>query len=242
MLTLPLDEVHIWCAHQPSALRKELEATLSRDEHDRAGRFHFAEHRLGYQFAHAVLRDVLSRYTRCPARDIRFGENGFGKPFLHGRDGSRPPEFNLSHAGGLVLVGICGGRRIGVDIEQVRPMKDLSAIAEGHFTPRECAFIFEQQPAEQERAFFRCWTRKEACVKAVGKGLSIALNSFDTLISNGCPGGLVESGRDSMDGAAWYLADLDVTEGYAGAVAVESGIGRLMYWEWEMSAAEELER
>ena len=241
MSTLPLEEVHIWCAHQPLTPRPELEATLSSDECERADRFHFAKHRLAYQFAHAVLRDVLGRYLHRPPRDIRFAENAFGKPFLHETNGGKMPEFSLSHAGRMVLVGLCRGRRIGVDIEEIRPIGDTSAIAESHFTPQECAFIFDQKPANREHAFFRCWTRKEAYVKAVGKGLSIPLNSFNTQISHGKPAGFLESGPASTDGATWQLADLDLSKDYAAAVAVESGIGRLVYSEWDTSATKQLD-
>jgi 4'-phosphopantetheinyl transferase len=174
---------------------------------------------------------VLSRYLDCPPSDIRFAENPFGKPFLDEANGGRVPEFNLSHAGELVLVGVCESRRVGIDVEEIRPMDDLSSIAESHYTPQECAFIFGQVSEAQTRAFFRCWTRKEAYVKALGKGLSIRLNSFETNMQP-------ELGRSSRnlprsaDGANWQLADLDVPEGYMAAVAVEMGMDRLVYFEW----------
>jgi len=242
MINLPLDEVHIWWAPQPSTLSPELETMLSRDECDRAARFQFAEHRLAYQFAHAILRDLLSRYLHCTPRDIRFEKNAFGKPFLHEREGFRPLEFNLSHAGSMVLIGVCRGRRIGIDVEKIRPIKDISAIAESNFTPRERAFIFQQHPSEQDKAFLRCWTRKEASVKAVGKGLSIPLNSFDTMISDGLRVGLLEGGPGSLDDTIWQLSDLDLPEGYVAALAVESRISRLVYQEWHTNETNERER
>ena len=224
-------EVHIWTARLPSAPPEEIATTLSPEECARACRFQRTADRFRYVFAHAVLRDVLSRYMDCPPADIRFAENPFGKPFLDETNGARVPEFNLSHAGGLVLVGVCESRRVGIDVEEIRPMDDLSSIAESHYTPQECAFIFGQVPDNQTRAFFRCWTRKEAYVKALGKGLSIPLNSFETNMQP-------ELGRSShnlpcsADGANWKLADVDVPEGYMAAVAVETGMDRLVYLEW----------
>ena len=227
------EEVHIWSARQPSEPSPDLERALSPEERDRAGRFHFVEHRSAFAFAHGVLRDVLSQYLHRPPRDIRFRQNAFGKPSLDETDGGRQTEFNLSHAGRLVLIGLCRGRRIGIDVEEIRPMDDISAIAESHFTSQEHEFIFRQQPADRDRTFFRCWTRKEAYVKAVGKGLSIPLNSFDTLTSEAQRGGLLDSGSSSKDGAMWQLADLELPEGYVGAVAVETGINRLVCFEWQ---------
>lgn len=228
-------EVHIWTARLPSAPFQEIATTLSPEECARACRFHRTADRFRYVFAHAVLRDVLSRYLDCPPGDVRFATNPFGKPFLDETNGGKVPEFNLSHAGELVLVGVCESRRVGVDVEEIRPMDDLSSIAESHYTPRECAFIFGQAPEARARAFFRCWTRKEAYVKALGKGLSIRLNSFETNMQP-------ELGRSphnrprSADGANWQLADLDVPEGYTAAVAVETGMDSLVYFEWRRAS------
>ena len=112
-------------------------------------------------------------------------------------------------------------------------MSDFSLIAESHFTPQECAFIFRHAPADRERAFFRCWTRKEAYVKALGKGLSIALNSFDALIHAGHTGRRLARSADAPEGTYWWLADLDAPEGYMAAVAVETAIDRLLYFNWQ---------
>ena len=224
-------EVHVWTAWLPSAPPPQIARTLSPEERARASRFHRTADCFRYVFAHAVLRDVLSRYLDCPPGDIRFARNLFGKPFLDETNGGRVPEFNLSHAGGLVLIGVCDRRRVGIDVEEIRPMDDLLSIAESHYTPQECAFIFGQAPENQARAFFRCWTRKEAYVKALGKGLSIRLNSFETHMQS-------EHSQPSgnrfhwADGVNWQLADLDVPQGYMAAVAVETGMDRLVYFEW----------
>jgi 4'-phosphopantetheinyl transferase len=232
MPTLAPEEVHIWSARQPSEPSPDLEEALSPEERDRACRFQFVDHRSAFAFAHGVLRDVLSQYLHRPPRDIRFRQNAFGKPSLDETDDGRDAEFNLSHAGRLVVIGLCRGRRIGIDVEEIRPMDDISAIAESYFTSKEHAFIFRQHPKDRDRTFFRCWTRKEAYVKAVGKGLSIPLNSFDTQISGAQRGGLLDNGSGSTHGATWQLSDLELPEGYVGAVAVETGIDRLVCFEW----------
>jgi 4'-phosphopantetheinyl transferase len=226
-------EVHVWIARLPSAQPPEIATILSHDERDRASRFHSMKDRARYVFAHAVLRNVLSRYVDHTPQDIQFARNPFGKPFVDETRGIAP-EFNLSHAGELVLVGVCDSQRVGIDVEEIRPMDDVSSIAESHYTQQECAFIFGKPPEHRELAFFHCWTRKEAYVKALGKGLSIPLNSFETLSQAGF-GQSADSGSDSPYNESWQLADLDVPEGYVAAVAVETGIDRLVYFEWRMS-------
>ena len=224
-------EAHIWIARLPSAPPEDIATTLSPEECARACGFRRSADRFRYVFAHAVLRDVLSRYLDCPPSDIRFAENPFGKPFLDEANGGRMLEFNLSHAGGLVLVGVCESGRVGIDVVEIRPMDDLSSIAESHYTPQECAFIFGQAQEDQLRAFLRCWTRKEAYVKALGKGLSIRLNSLETHIQPE-PDRPSHVGAGLTDGALWQLTDLDVPEGYIAAVAAETGMHRVVYFEW----------
>lgn len=213
---LERDEVHIWTALVPPAPPPDLAGTLSVEEFDRARRFRFAADRLRYVFAHAVLREVLSSYAGCPAADLRFARNRFGKPFLEATGGSRPPAFNLSHAGEVILLGVCGGGNLGIDVEQIRPVDDALSIAESQYGPLEYASVLAQPAGARDRAFFRCWTRKEAWVKALGAGLSIPLNSFDTL----------------ADAPALQVNDLPVPDGYVAAVAVEKAFDRLVRFEW----------
>lgn len=221
-VTMPVllpEEAHIWMARVPSALPPEMANTLNAGEHDRARRFRFAEDRLRYAFAHGVLRDVLSRYLNCSAADIEFAANAYGKPFVTPAGGTHPPEFNLSHAGEVILIGVGGGRCIGIDVEKIRPMADLESVAESQFGPQERAFLDAARSSRREQAFFRCWTRKEAYVKALGTGLSIPLNSFDTLAG-------------SANTAPLQIVDLNVAEGYAAAAAVKRRVDRFVFFEW----------
>jgi 4'-phosphopantetheinyl transferase len=235
MLKFGAREVHIWSARLPSKPASDFDSALSDTERDRAYRFRFSNDRWAYVFSHAVLRNVLSQYLDCSPSDLQFGVSIFGKPFL-AKEMGRTPEFNLSHAGSIVLVALSADRLIGVDVEEIRPMDDFGLIAESHFTSSEHAFISRHPPADRERAFFRCWTRKEAYIKAVGKGLSLALNSFDTLIACGQPGRQLAGRPDAPHVAKWWLADLDVPEGYMAAVAVETGIDRIIYFDWQPGA------
>jgi 4'-phosphopantetheinyl transferase len=227
-------EVHIWTAVEGShgILAPELEKTLSPDERSSAGSFLLTRHRTAYIFAHAVLRDVLSLYVERAPEEILFIRDSFGKPFLGGDGAKIPLLFNLSHSGSMVLVAVAAGRQIGADLEQIRPLH-FACIAEANFTPEERSFISGHAPERQERAFFQCWTRKEAYIKAVGKGLSIPLNTFDTCIAAGQPGRQLPRTAEAPDVTSWFLADLDLPAGYTGAVAVGDGFHRLMYYSWK---------
>jgi 4'-phosphopantetheinyl transferase len=232
MLTLNSGDVHIWTARLPLGNTSEFYLDVSSAERDHADRFHFSKDRVAYLFAHAVLRNVLSQYLRCPPGDLEFDVNAFGKPFLGKTAGAGKLEFNLSHAGSLIVIGLSANRSIGVDVEELHIVSDFSLIAESYFTPEECRFVFQQASSDQEWAFFRCWTRKEAYIKAIGQGLSIPLNSFDTLIPYGQAGRLLVGAADIPGDGKWWLEDLDLPKPYIGAVAVQNRTDRMMYFEW----------
>lgn len=226
--------MHVWIASvdAPTLHLDSLAATLSTDERQQAASFHFEKHRRRYIAAHAALREILSRYLGKPAADIVFTQNRFGKPFLYDAEGKDELSFNLSHSGELALAAFVRGRSIGADVEFMRPVRDFERIAADHFTPQECALLAQAAIAGKEHAFYTFWTRKEAYIKAIGKGLSIPLTSIDTLIPAGAAGRRVERAPDAPQVASWWLSDLVVPKGYAGALVVEEGFDRLCYRYW----------
>ena len=151
-------------------------ATLSAAEHERAERFVFARDRRRFLAAHVALRRLLAQRTGTPARAIRFVEGPFGKPSLVERSDC---SFNLSHSGEVALVAIAPEAEIGVDVEMLHEVDDGAALAERNFTPTECRQLADLPTDARDRAFLRCWTRKEACLKAIGSGLSIAPETFE---------------------------------------------------------------
>ena len=236
-LALEQNEVHIWFARQPSICISDLDAYLSRDELDHTGRLRFEQNRFAYKFAHGVLRDILSMYLRHSPSEIRFDKNNFGKPFLDSITMDSRLQFNLSHADHMVVVGIRAGQNIGVDVENVRPIDDIPAIAQSYFSRRERDYISAQESADQLRAFFSCWTRKEAYIKAVGKGLSIPLNSFEIAANSHREERFGVSGLFAADQTSWQIADLNLPQGYVGAIAVDTRIDRLTQFEWQFNFA-----
>jgi len=226
-------EVHVWTAFtNVDVFDRNWRETLSPEEREKAERFSSERHRQNYIFAHAVLRDILGRYLMRSARNVLFKYDAFGKPLLVHSETQVPLYFNLSHSGSMVLVALAYGRHIGADVEEVRPLEDIEHIATAYFTTQERAFVLSRDSEERARAFFHCWTRKESYIKALGKGLLIPLNSFETCITAGMSGRMLPRSAERPEVESWWLTDVDVPAGYSGAMTVERGFERLMYFRW----------
>lgn len=149
---------------------------LSASERARAGRFHHAHDARWYVARHNALRLLLAAETHTHPKDVRFVEGEHGKPYLNL---NTPLHFNMSHAKGWALIGISAEAAIGVDIERPHPMADWSALAQRCLSAAEWHDLMALPPSQQLRAFLQCWTRKEACLKALGSGLTIEPGTFD---------------------------------------------------------------
>ena len=147
---------------------------LSEEELDRAQRFVREVDRERYLIGHLKMREILAAYSGGGARELKFAVGEFGKPELAKGLNSRKIAFNISHSGERVLVGIVREARIGVDIEEFRPESATLEVAARFFTAKENRDLRTLSGAEQVEGFFRCWTRKEAYLKALGCGLSVS--------------------------------------------------------------------
>ncbi|WP_313135546.1 4'-phosphopantetheinyl transferase family protein [Paracoccus jeotgali] len=187
---------------------------LSADEQARAARFVFDRDRARYIAGRAALRRILGRYLGRAPRDIRFRYGAFGRPLVAGL------SFNLSHTGDLaaLVVAPVADLPLGIDIETVRPIE--MAVAEAHFAAPEMATLRALPDAGQQAAFYRCWTRKEAYLKAIGTGLSTDLSSFCVTLAPGDPPRLLSCAGDEP--GRWTLLDLATPEGIAGALAIRN--------------------
>lgn len=189
---------------------------LSSDEQARAARFRYERDRRRFIVGRGRLRAILGAYLGVAARRIGFGYNAFGKPRLAGA-GEPCLHFNLSHSGGVAVLAVSDHYQLGIDIEQIKPLREDIA---GHFfSSAECAALGEYRGAAYLPAFYRCWTRKEAFVKAHGAGLSLPLDSFDVTISAGGEPRLLRLDGDGAAPSQWRLRNLLLGEGLVGAVA-----------------------
>ena len=223
ILSLPSDEVHVWRVFfdREKSHLNDLAQTLSEDEWLKAERFYFQKDRRRFVVTHGILRNILGRYLKIEPKRLKFSYGSHGKPAIGGVTDGHSLCFNMSHSHGLALFAFTCGRKVGVDVEYVRPMADAEEIAQRFFSPRENA-VFRAVPAGKKlEAFFNCWTRKEAFLKAIGNGLSRSLDSFEVSLAPGEPAQLLCVGGDPLEASRWRLRELAPAHGYAGALVVE---------------------
>jgi 4'-phosphopantetheinyl transferase len=224
------DEVHIWRVALNESLVAELRPTLAPDECARADRFHFERDRNRFVVARGSLRRILGAYLKQDPAQLSFSYSKYGKPAL---EGAIPDllSFNLSHAHEVALIAVTRDRRVGVDIEFIRPDFATTQIAERFFSPLEVAVLRALPKDAQSEAFFNCWTRKEAYIKAIGDGMSMPLDQFHVSLAPGSPAALLGNLRDANEVSRWSLQELPTGPGYLAAVAVEGKGWKLRCWE-----------
>jgi 4'-phosphopantetheinyl transferase len=148
-------------------------AELSQDERARAKRFRGDALARRYLSAHWALRRLLAEFTGRAPQDLQFDIGAHGKPQLRGEG----PAFSLSRRGDVAVVGVLDDDRaaqVGVDVELLESMGDPLALAESVFSATERDALAAQPHASRQQAFLLGWTRKEACLKAIGCGLAFA--------------------------------------------------------------------
>jgi 4'-phosphopantetheinyl transferase len=213
--------VHVASTRLTQAAQARAISWLSADERRRAARLRFARDRERFIAARAWLRTILGAELDVPPRVVRFRYEPNGKPALDaagtGADGN--VAFNLSHAGDVVLVAVGRGCRIGVDVERILDDLDTRSLEPHCLAGEEIAALAALPTVERRRAFFRCWTRKEAYLKGVGTGLAGPLDQV-SIVAEGAGGGLVV--HDAARGAPWHVRDLPAPSGYAAALAIDA--------------------
>jgi len=214
------NEIHVWSAHMPAHGFGKLRGLLSVDELTRAQRFHFDRDRRHFIGRRAILRIVLATYLENTPGSVRFSYNDFGKPCLADPAHSKRLSFNLSHSGELIRIAVAIDRDVGIDVEVVDESVPIDSLARRVFSPREIATL-EALPESLRRAgFFSCWTRKEAYVKARGKGLSLPLASFDVSVESGSTATLIREDRSST---VWKVENLEGGAAHYAAGAAKGG-------------------
>jgi 4'-phosphopantetheinyl transferase len=194
--------IHIFRANldASSSHSTSFAAFLSSDEIERAQRFHFHRDRVRYSIARGLLRALIARYLACHPASISFCYNSFGKPRL-----AYPPAklfFNLSHSENIVLYAFASAGELGIDVAWHDPRVQGQEIAHRFFTSDECSFIQRGSSDGNQERFFYLWSRKEAYIKAVSRGLSVPLNEFETATSSFVDGFRIHSFRPRPDFSA----------------------------------------
>jgi 4'-phosphopantetheinyl transferase len=233
-LMLAPAEIHLWrarCDEGPEPLHY-LEL-LSPDEKERAGRFAIDGARRDFVVSRGVLRELLAAYLNTRPREIVLRYGVHGKPYVSVDSAEPTLRFNVSHSKGLAIFAFSLEAEVGVDVERIRAEFPGREIAERFFSEQEVAALGKLAPELSSEAFFTCWTRKEAYVKARGGGLQIPLRSFSV--------GLQEDEDEQIvdeSGKEWSIYPFEPGGGFAAAVAAEGRGWRLKYWERRLEGSD----
>lgn len=231
------DEVHVWrfSLDLPTAHLVRLEHLLAPDEQTRAERLPIPQLRNRFIVGRGMMRRLLGCYVGSGAETLSFRYGSHGKPFLMGLDSSL--EFNLTHSAGRALLAVAQ-QPVGIDLECVTINLDIDSIASSFFTPVEHATLQLDQEIERNRRFFTLWVRKEALMKAVGKGLSQALAEYNMVADTS--GLIMHHTWSAQTGevTSWHVYDLEVEKDSVAALAVTgSNCHRIRYFELECNEA-----
>jgi len=211
--------VHLW-QRRLDASAAEVNAycrLLSSEEQERARRFRVERPRKEFVLTRGTLRTLLAQYLGITPQEVHFRYAVRGKPALEGESGLC---FNVSHTDGLALMAFVMRRTIGIDVENLVRGVDAQRLAERFFSERERQALRSLRGDELQAAFFRCWTRKEAYIKAKGDGLSLALHEFDVSIAEQDRDALLATRPDPTEAARWTVCDVPMGTGYVAAMAV----------------------
>ena len=222
-LPLSKKDVHIWRAalDLPSRSIQELKEKLSIDELVRAERFRFERDRNRFIVRLGILRTILGFYMGVEPDEVRFCYGNHGKPRLRNAFGKTGINFNLSHSEGLALYVFSRDHEIGIDVERIHDIPEMEEIVERFFSGKENV-VFRALPRSKKReAFFNCWTRKEAFIKAIGEGLFYPLDKFDVSFTPDEPSRLLSIDGDSEKASQWFMLNLKPASGFSVAQLVE---------------------
>lgn len=227
-------EVHVWAwtLHDGEPDQTDL-SLLDESERQRCRRFYFVGDQARFAVCHANMRRILAGYLDLTPVAVRYQIAEYGKPAL-ASDMRSDIRFNLSHCKSLAALAIARGIEVGVDVEDVRPIEP--AVAESHFSPRELLDLSTLEGAGWTNGFYRCWTRKEAILKAEGAGLRVRLDAFDVSVLPNDSAELLEARPNAKLTREWQLVHLDPADGVMGALAHDAPDAiRLTCAEWRGS-------
>jgi 4'-phosphopantetheinyl transferase len=231
-LALPEDEVQLWRVDLDAIRGEESrwQELLSADESRRAARFLFPSDRQRFVASRALLRTILAAYLDADPVDLNFSYSQKEKPALGGVHAASDITFNLSHSGGIALYAFNLRREVGVDVEHIRRDFDVEPLAHRFFSAREWKQLAAWPKPERVDAFFRCWTRKEAYIKATGDGLSLPLSQFDVSLDSGETSALLATRPDAREAERWFLREVPGGLGYCAALCVRGHDWILRHW------------
>ncbi len=230
-------DIHVWSASLDSLAGSatRLVSILSASERERAERHRFERHRQWFIARRGLLRILLGRYLDNAPSELAFAYTARGKPSVTQHPGARVLHFNLSDSAGLALVAVTRSAPLGVDVERIEPVRDMDGVAARFFSAREKATIDSLPEFRKAEAFFNCWTRKEAYLKATGEGISDSLPAVEVTLAPGDPPRLLGIAGDTQPAAQWTFSSVDPAPGFVGALAIRARGLKLSCWQWPVT-------
>jgi 4'-phosphopantetheinyl transferase len=209
-LSLSETDVHLWYTplDQSSTVVERFQHLLSNEERQRAERFYFAQDYEHFIVGRGMLRVLLGSYLRVPPAALKFQYGQYGKPVLVQPNTAEQLTFNVSHSQNLALYAIACNREVGVDVEYMRSLADAPGIAAQFFSPEERNALQALPEPQYQRGFYSCWTRKEAYIKALGKGLLQPLEMFTVPLTSDQNDQPLPIQNEQEDCSRWYLYDI----------------------------------
>jgi 4'-phosphopantetheinyl transferase len=237
-LEIQPDMIHVWrCSLDlPSANLENLLGILQPDEFERAKKFYFEKDRNRFIAARSILRSILGLYLNENPDQIKIGYTSFGKPVLVPGSYFQNLHFNLSHSENLALLAIASEGNVGIDIEQIRYDLDIEALASRFFSKEEICVLEKMDAEKKMEVFFQLWTRKEAFLKATGKGLSFPMEHCDVSSAdnrNFSP--VIIPITDISDQSNWYVMDLEPAKEYMAAIASDRPNMLISLWDYSFN-------
>ena len=227
------EEVHIWRVSfsVSSSEIAGFRTLLSADEMERADKFHFEKDRNRYILTRGHLRSLLGRYLNKEAGSFTFTYNKYGKPALS----DSALHFNVSHSHEMGLLIFDQKYEVGVDIEWIR--KDFGGIkiAERFFSADEIRELKKLPEEKQVQGFFNCWSRKEAYIKAAGKGLSISLAKFSVNLSPEKEATLLSTSHEPQALHTYRLLAIQAAPSYASAAVVHIDREKILLFDTQFT-------
>ncbi len=222
-------DVEVFSLREPARRLSRLSTFLSPDESERAARFRSARDRDRFIAGRGRLREMLGARLGSGPAALEFGYGVSGKPFLLNPACDARLSFNLAHSGDTAILAVSDGRRVGVDIEGLQALPRLEEVARSAFSEAERAALQQVPWALKVRAFYHCWTRREAYVKALGDGFPAAPDSFEVTVDPRMPARIITRRGRGDDQCTWTLVDLPVGRGFVAALVFEGGAPRICW-------------
>lgn len=228
---LSIDEIHIWRIILPmqEEMQMHLQKHLSQDEQQRFNQFHFEKDRTNYRIARGGLRDIIARYINRSPSTIDFHYTEFGKPYLN-----NDLYFNLSHSANCILYAVSNCAHIGIDVEYNRMDIDFLSVAKQFCSEQEHIKLSKSAPKDLPIAFYRCWTRKEAFLKATGYGMHFPLKQVEVSFLPFEEVKLLNIMNKIPKNGLWQLEEVDPGQDYIASFATQQTYTTVSLWDWAL--------